>query len=414
MSQDMGTATEATDTGRADRQATQGKEQSKIEKRVGQSDTRLAEADKPEKRVKRKDRLPESNYPNPAPRLSVSRKALKELRLVAVVYSAVEREFFPTEEAYQAEKEVENRAAQVLQVMEQIGIPGRLYSADEYLLTNLLVDRPDLVLNLVDTLRGRDGLQASIPGALELLGMPYTGARMRGLVIGNDRNLIKQILKANDIPTPAYQYIKRSGTRVNPKLGLPLIVKLNEGGGSVGIDDGAVKETLEDAQQQVEALINAYKMPVIVERFIVGPEITAVVFEDRRRKHVFLGQKVFGLRPDGKYEFTSLASYDVPNCYQYAPVQDLDLAQRIEQYATKVFKVLHSKDYSKYDIRVDETTGTPYFTDCNPNTAFGPSLGLPFTEVVDTLYGVKFEKVLESLLSRYARKIKARRAEPRA
>ena len=410
MSQDMGTAMDAADAERAGRQATQGKEQIEIEEQVGQSDTRPAE---PGKREKRKNRPPESNYPNPTPRLSVSRKALKELRLVAVVYSAVGREFFPTEEAYQAEKEVESRAAQVLEVMERLGIPGRLYSADEYLLTNLLVDRPDLVLNLVDTLRGRDGLQASIPGALELLGIPYTGARMRGLVIGNDRNLVKQILKANDIPTPAYQYIKRSGTKVNPNLGLPLIVKLNEGGGSVGIDDEAVKETLEDAERQVDTLINTYKMPVIVERFIVGPEITAVVLEDRRRRHVFLGQKAFGLLPDGKHEFTSLASYDVPDCYHYAPVQDQELAERIERYAIKVFKVLHSKDYSKYDIRVDDKTGTPYFTDCNPNTAFGPSLGLPFTEVVETLYGVKFEKVLESLLSRYARKIKARQTGAR-
>jgi D-alanine-D-alanine ligase len=213
---------------------------------------------------------------------------------------------------------------------------------------------------------------------------------MRGLVIGNDRNLVKQILKANRIPTPAYQYIKRSGTRVNPDLGLPLMVKLNEGGGSVGIDNSAVKETLEDAQQRVDELIAAYRMPVIVERFIDGPEITAVVFEDRRRRHVFLGQKAFGVRPDGKYEFTSFESYNEPDPYRYVPVQDQELAKKIEQYATKVFKILHSKDYSKYDIRVDEKTGTPYFTDCNPNTAFGPSQGLPFTEIVETLYGVKF------------------------
>ena len=385
----------------------------KIERRARRGDTRTAKPDKQEKRVKRKSRRANNKYPNPTPRLSVSQKALNELGLVAVAYSAVEREFFPTEEAYQAEKEVESRAVQVLQAMARIGIPGRLYSGDEYLVTNLLVDRPDLVLNLVDTLRGRDGLQASVPGALELLEIPYTGARMRGLVIGNDRNLVKQILKANGIPTPEYQYIRRSGTKVNPGLGLPLIVKLNEGGGSVGIDDEAVKETLEGAQKQVDDLVSTYHMPVIVERFIDGPEITAVVFEDRRRKHVFLGQKAFGVRPDGKYEFTSLASYDQPDSYQYIPVQDQELVKKIEQYVTKVFRVLHSKDYSKYDIRVDEKTGTPYFTDCNPNTAFGPSLGLPFTEVLETLYGVKFEKVLEALLSKYAKKIKARREEPR-
>lgn len=378
----------------------------KVSKQILQGKEQPAKPDGQEKRAKNKARPVKRKYPNPTPRLSVSQQALKKLKLVAVAYSNVERDFFPTEEAYHAEQEVESRAAQVLQVMEKIGVPGRLYSGDDHFLTNLLVDRPDLVLNLVDTLRGSDALQTSVPGALEMVDIPYTGAGMRGLVIGNDRNLFKQILQANDIPTPDYQFIQRKGTKVNPNLGLPLIVKLNEGGGSVGIDNTAVKETLEEAQKQVEELITAYHIPVIVERFIDGPEITAVVFEDSRRRHVFLGQKTFGVRPDGKHEFTSLESYGNPNSYHYAPVQNQELVAKIEQYVTRAFAILHNKDYSKYDIRVDEKTGTPYFTDCNPNTAFGPSLGLPFTEVLETLYGVKFEKILASLLSKYAKKIK--------
>jgi D-alanine-D-alanine ligase len=400
-------ATKTTDARPAEVQPAQSKAQpAMIEKQAIRGGARSAKPDDQKKQVKNTARPVKRKYPNPTPRLSVSQRALKKLKLVAVAYSDVERKFFATESAYHAEIEVENRAAEVLQVMEKIGVPGRLYSADEHFLTNLLVDRPDLVLNLVDTLRGKDALQTSIAGALEMVDIPYTGAGMRGLVIGNDRNLFKQILQANNIPTPDYQYIIRSGTNVNPDLGLPLIVKLNEGGGSVGIDNNAVKETLEDAQKQVDELIGTYHIPVIVEHFIDGPEITAVVFDDSRRRHVFLGQKTFGGRPDGIHEFTSLESYDNPNSYHYAPVQDSELAKKIEQYVTRVFGVLRNKDYSKFDIRVDEKTGTPYFTDCNPNTAFGPNLGLPFTEVLETLYGVKFERILASLLSKYAKKIK--------
>jgi D-alanine-D-alanine ligase len=365
-------------------------------------------------RSDKKPRAARRKYPNPTPRLSISQQALKKLRLVAVAYSHVEREFFPTEEAYHAELEVEGRAAQVLEVMEKLGISGRLYSANEHFLATLLADRPDLVLNLVDTLRGKDVLQTSVPGALEMVEIPYTGAGMGGLVIGNDRNLFKQILQANGIPTPDYQLIQRAGTKVNQELGLPLIVKLNEGGGSVGIDNKAVKETLEEAQSQVDRLLSTYHIPVIVEQFIDGEEITAVVFEDSRRRHVFLGQKTFGLLPDGKHAFTSLESYNDPNSYHYAPVQDAELVKKIEQYVSKAFRVLHNKDYAKYDIRVDQKSGTPYFTDCNPNTAFGPSQGLPFTEVLETLYGVKFEKVLAALISKYAKKIKINHEFPAA
>ena len=353
-----------------------------------------------------KQKVSKRKYPYPTPRLSISPQGLKRFNRVAIAYSHVVRENFPTEGAYLAEKEVEDRAAQVLEVMEKLGIPGRLYPADDHFLTNLIVDRPDLVLNLVDTLRGKDALQTSVPGALELVDIPYTGAGMRGLVIGNDRNLFKQILLANEIPTPDYQFIQRPGTKVKQELGLPLIVKLNESGGSVGIDNKAVKETLESAQKQVDRLIETYHIPVIVERFVDGMEITVVVFEDSRRRHVFMGKKCFDFLPDGKHEFTSLESYNNPKSYFYKAVEDQALAKKIEQYVTRAFSVLHNKDYAKYDIRVDQESGIPYFTDCNPNTAFGPSIGLPFTEVIETLYGLKFEKVLAALLSKYAKKIK--------
>lgn len=372
-------------------------------------DTTTKEAvDKKETSGKQKRAENKRKAPNPTPKLAVDGKALKKLRLVAVAYSQVEREWFPTEEAYIAEKEVEERAVQVVAALTKLGINAQTYCGDQYFLSKLLVDDPDLVLNLVDTLRGKDYLQTTIPGALEMTNIPYTGADMRGLVIGNDRNLFKQLLLANDIPTPPFQFIRNRNARIDPALGLPLIVKLNESGGSVGINNTAVKETLEAAQEQVNSLLTTYKIPVIVEKFIDGLEITVVVFDDGQKKHVFLGQKKFNVRPDGKHEFTSLESYALPNAYSYEPVKDQVLAKKIEALASKAFTVLHNKDYSKFDIRVDETDGTPYFTDCNPNTAFGPDPGLPFTEVLKMLYGVKFEDVLASLMSKYARKVQNR------
>jgi D-alanine-D-alanine ligase len=340
----------------------------------------------------------------PNNKLTVDRKALKKLNLVAVAYSFVEREAFPTEEAYVAELEVETRAQEVIDLLNKLKIPAKGYPGDQYFLTNLLVDQPDLVVNLVDSLRGRDSLQTSVPAALELTEIPYTGAGMRGLVIGNDRNLFKQLLIASDIPTPAYQFISRSNTKVDAELGLPLIVKLNESGGSVGIDNEAVKESLEEAQEKVNELISTYKVPVIVERFIPGPEVTVIVFEDGRRKHTFMGEKNFRKKTDGKYYFTSLESYDDPHAYTYRKLNDKQMEDKIERLAERAFTILHNRDYSKFDVRIDKESGTPYFTDCNPNTAFGPNKGLPFTEVLD-LHGIKFESVLTSLISKHAKKL---------
>ncbi|MBI2010219.1 MAG: hypothetical protein HYS86_03535, partial [Candidatus Chisholmbacteria bacterium] len=196
-------------------------------------------------------------------KLAIDKEGLKKLKLVAVAYSHVEREWFPNENAYWAEAEVEGRAQDVIKTLTKLSITAKGYSGDQYFLTNLLVDKPDVVLNLVDTLRGKDRLQTSVPAALELSNIPYTGTGMEGLVIGNNRNLTKRLLLAYNVPTPAFQFIRRVGTAIHEDLGVPLIVKLNESGGSVGIDNRAVKETIKGATTKVEELITTYKMPVV-------------------------------------------------------------------------------------------------------------------------------------------------------
>ena len=328
---------------------------------------------------------------------------LKSLKLVAVAYSHVNREDFATEGAYEAELEVEDRAEEVIAEVAKLGIPVKGYAADQYFLTNILVDKPDLVLNLVDTVKGQDKLQPAIPGALELSDVPYTGAGMRGLVVGNNRHMFKQLLIAHDIATPAYKFIKDLRSKVPENLGLPLIVKLNESGGSVGIDNKAVKETIDAAEKKVKKMIETYKIPVIIEQFIGGPEITAVIYDDSRKKHIFLGQKVFKVKPDGKHDFTSLESYDDIKAYKYI-VPEQALIDKINPMVQRAFEVLAYRDYAKFDIRLDENTGVPYFVDCNPNTAFGPDMGLPMTEVL-ALHGIGFTSMLKSLLCKHARNI---------
>lgn len=337
-------------------------------------------------------------------KLEIDKDALKKLNLVAVAFSYLEREWFPTDESYEAEFEVVSRAQQVAEELEKLKVPSKTYPADQYFFTNLLVDKPDLVLNLVDTLRGKDALQTSVPAALELANIPYTGAGMQGMVIGNNRNLFKQLLIASDIPTPPYQYITRKNAKIDENTGLPLIVKLNESGGSVGIDNNAVKETIEQAQDQVRELISTYHAPVIVERFIPGDEITAIVLEDAARKHVFLAKKVFRFKPDGKHNFTSLDSYHMKNPYSYTMLQNKEQEEKITSYVEKAFTALQHRDYAKFDIRVDEEDGVPYITDSNPNTAFGPHMGLPLTEILH-MYGIPFQDVLASLISKHAKKI---------
>ena len=74
----------------------------------------------------------------------------------------------------------------------------------------------------------------------------------------------------------------------------------------------------------------------------------------------------------------------------------------LTKLAVRAFGGLQHKDYAKFDVRVDEETGNSYFTDSNPNTAFGPDIGLPMTEVM-AMYGVNFSDTIASLLSKYGK-----------
>ena len=333
-------------------------------------------------------------------KLNIDSDVLKKIKLVAVAYSFVDRELFPNEEAYKAEKEVEDRAQQVIEEIKKLGLEAKGYPGDQYLLTNILVDRPDVIVNLVDTVRGKDKLASTIPAFLEYANIPYTGCGVTGMVIGSNRHLFKELLDYNQIPTPQYKFIKDLRSNTPPPFEPPYIVKLNESGGSMGIDNKAVKETADQVMKKVEELQGDYKIPVLVEKFIVGPEITAVVFEDGRTRHIFLAEKKYRIKPDGKYEYTSIESYDDPNAARFKFVEE-ELEKKIAELCSKAFEILRFTDYAKFDIRVDENDGTTYFIDCNPNTSFGPG-DQPMTEVMK-MHGIEFEDILASLLSKHVK-----------
>ena len=69
--------------------------------------------------------------------LSSDKEALKKIKLVAVAHSHVQREMFPTQEAFDAEFEVVERAAEVVEAIKKLGLNAKAYPGDQYLLTNL-------------------------------------------------------------------------------------------------------------------------------------------------------------------------------------------------------------------------------------------------------------------------------------
>ena len=240
-------------------------------------------------------------------------------------------------------------------------------------MAKLLVDQPDLVLNLVDTLRGSDALQTSIPGALELAGMPYTGAGMRGLVIGNDRNLVKELLDANDVPTPPFQFVTRRGTPIRDDLGLPLIVKLNESGGSVGIDnDSGQGELRGGAGAGRHADRRPTRCRSSSSASSTAPRSPPWCSTTASKSTSSAARRSSRRAADRKYLFTSFESYNDPDCYHYTAVDAGGRPRSWPAMPARAFEALRCRDYAKFDVRIDPADGHALLHRCQPQHGFWP------------------------------------------
>ena len=143
---------------------------------------------------------------------------------IAILYSDAKREYFPTEEQYISEAEVFERAKTLVPYFEKLGYVVDLVPGNSDLTEILRKKKPlDFVLNLVDSVEGKEYLSAAIPGTLELLNIPYLGTGMLGLSINSNKFLTKKLLEQAGVPLPRYQLFKTANDPIDMHLKFPLI-----------------------------------------------------------------------------------------------------------------------------------------------------------------------------------------------
>ena len=313
---------------------------------------------------------------------------------IAILYSEAKREYFPTEQQYISEVEVEGRSKLIASYLEKMGISVTLIPGNDTLSEALKKAQPDFVLNLVDSVYGKEYLSASIPGTLELLQIPYTGTGMLGQAINSNKYFTKTLLEQYGITTPKYQLIKEVNEPIDPVLDYPLIAKLNEIHGSIEIDETAVCLDEKMLDNRIRFLMDTYKQPVLVEEFVVGREITVIVFEGLHTK-VYAAEKIFTKPPESKYQIVTFddnwnEEVDTISYKKY------ELPARIKQAIRQAFQVLKMEDYAKFDIRLDES-GRHYIIDCNTNPTLGPK-NVAAIGSITNLYGIHFDELLTRLI----------------
>ena len=313
---------------------------------------------------------------------------------VGLIYSFVKRSYFPTYSQYITENDSLKEARLTAKYLNKMGIETILYPGNGELSKKLSKDNPDVVINITGSVHGQEFLAASIPGVLEILEIPYTGAGILGESLSYNKFLVNKLLEQNGIPVPNYQLFYSYNDPINPNLRFPLMAKLNEIHGAVELTFDSISETEKHLRERLKFLIKTYDQPVLVQEFIVGREITAVLLEGLNKK-VYLAEVIMK-RQIGKYTFKS---FELQWYRKYSDIINYQTYKDpiLNEYVKKAFSITDMADYGRFDIRLDNS-GRYYFLDANSNPHLAPfETGSPVTCILK-LYGLSFTDIMKRLL----------------
>ncbi len=204
-------------------------------------------------------------------------------------------------------------------------------------------------------LHGRFGEDGTVQGALELMGIPYTGSGVLASALAMDKWRTKLVWQAAGLPIPVYELLTADSdfTAVAGRLGLPLFVKPANEGSSVGITK--VKQASELRAAYEEAA--KHDKLVIVEQFIGGGEYTAAILGTQALPVIkiepaneFYDYEAKYLRDDTRY---------LCPC-GLTPEQEAEM-QHLAQLA---FALVGGVGWGRVDFLMDET-GKPYLLEIN-------------------------------------------------
>ncbi len=240
--------------------------------------------------------------------------------------------------------------------------------------------RPDVVVNLCESIAADSRGEMAVPCMLELLGVPYTGSHALALGLALHKNKAKEILLARKVPTPAFCVVESVAQLVEVDLPFPLIVKPAREDGSMCIDFDSVVYDRAALGRAVTHVLRACRQPALVEQYVDGREIYVPLLGNKPPRALPLSEIRFGPAFEGRPRIVSYRAKWDESSPEWAdsPSQRCELDRptetRIVETALRAFEALDCRDYGRVDVRLS-ADGKPYVIDVNPNCDLHPSAG---------------------------------------
>jgi D-alanine-D-alanine ligase len=244
-------------------------------------------------------------------------------------------------------------------------------------------------------LHGRHGEDGCVQGALELMGIPYTGSGIMASSIAMDKTMTKRVWLSHGLPTP--RYVALQADEQQPEkikaalqtLGLPLIVKPPHEGSSIGVSKVSSPAQLEAAI----ALSLTSDPELLLEEFITGVEITCPILGT--------GSSAIALpiiriaAPDGAYDYHNKYFTDTVKYHCPSGLPEL-LEKQIQATVLQSYRALGCRGWGRADLMIRHTDQQPYLLEMNTSPGMTSHSLVPKSALAA---GITYEQLCLQLLA---------------
>ena len=210
------------------------------------------------------------------------------------------------------------------------------------------------------TLHGRYGEDGTVQGALELLGIPYTGSGVMASAIAMDKVYTKRIWLTHDLPTPGF-LMARSGADVHSavqRFGMPLAVKPSREGSTIGF----TKLVSTDQCEAAYSIARRHDDDVLCEQFIDGRELTVAILGAGEQAQALPVIEI--IAPAGNYDYQNKYFRDDTR-YECPANLPQALSQQIRDIALAAFHAIGCEGWARVDVMLRRSDDAPFLLEIN-------------------------------------------------
>ncbi len=239
----------------------------------------------------------------------------------------------------------------VFDYLQRQGVDAHLIDVDRDILQHLAEGRFDRAFIV---LHGRGGEDGVIQGALEVLGLPYTGSGVMASALGMDKYRTKLIWQAAGLPTPGFRVLQdETDLSGAAELGFPLMIKPAHEGSSIGMSKVHSEAELAAAWREARRFDGL----VLAEQWVSGGEYTVAILNGRALPMIRLET------PHDFYDYDAKYSADT-TCYHCPCGLDAATEASLAELALQAFATVGASGWGRVDFMLDGA-GKPWLLEIN-------------------------------------------------